>query len=42
MNETEFYAYHIVTRKRMHIGQMIPFKKINTILYITSFLKENN
>lgn len=27
MNETEFYAYHIVTRKRMHIGQMIPFKK---------------
>ncbi|AGE78195.1 TPA: DUF2441 domain-containing protein [Bacillus thuringiensis] len=27
MNEAEFYAYHIVTRKKMHIGQIILFNK---------------
>ena len=42
MNEAEFYAYHIVTRKKMHIGQIIPFNKNqhNTLYHF--FLKENN
>ena len=27
MNKAEFYAYHIVTRKKMSIGQIIHFDK---------------
>ncbi|MGG5735637.1 MULTISPECIES: DUF2441 domain-containing protein [Bacillus cereus group] len=30
MNESEFYAYHIVTRKEMKIGQIIQFDKNQT------------
>lgn len=30
MNEAEFYAYHIVTRKKMKIGQSIQFNKNQT------------
>ncbi|MED2175185.1 DUF2441 domain-containing protein, partial [Bacillus thuringiensis] len=27
MNEQGFFVYHIVTKKKMHIGQIIPFNK---------------
>ncbi|EEM83940.1 MULTISPECIES: DUF2441 domain-containing protein [Bacillus cereus group] len=27
MNEQEFFVYHIVTKKKMHIGQIIPVNK---------------
>ncbi|PHE89403.1 hypothetical protein COF80_01955 [Bacillus toyonensis] len=30
MNEAEFYAYHIVTKKKMNIGQIIHFDKNQT------------
>ncbi|MGW6149702.1 DUF2441 domain-containing protein [Bacillus mycoides] len=30
MNKAELYAYHIVTRKKMKIGQIIPFDKNET------------
>ncbi|CAM4274683.1 hypothetical protein BAMO111457_25720 [Bacillus mobilis] len=30
MNKQEFYAYHIVTRKKMKMGQIIHFEKNQT------------
>lgn len=35
MNEAEFYAYHIVTRKKCISDKSFLLTKINTILYIT-------
>ena len=40
MNEAEFYAYHIVTRKKCISDKSFLLTKINTILYITSFERE--
>ncbi|MEX0137447.1 DUF2441 domain-containing protein [Bacillus nitratireducens] len=41
MNESEFYAYHIVTRKEMKIGQIIQFDKNQTnTLYHFFFERE--
>ncbi|EJR61780.1 hypothetical protein IIO_02688 [Bacillus cereus VD115] len=41
MNEAEFYAYHIVTKKKMNIGQIIHFDKNQTnTLYHFFFERE--
>lgn len=41
MNKAEFYAYHIVTRKTMSIGQIIHFDKNQTnTLYHFFFERE--
>ncbi|HDR4734096.1 TPA: DUF2441 domain-containing protein [Bacillus cereus] len=41
MNEAEFYAYHIVTRRKMNIGQIIHFNKNqHNTLYHFFFEKE--
>ncbi|GAB6457495.1 DUF2441 domain-containing protein [Bacillus luti] len=41
MHEAEFYAYHIVTRKKMSIGQIIHFDKYQTnTLYRFFFERE--
>lgn len=42
MNEAEFYAYHIVTKKKMNTGQIIHFDKNQTNTLYHFFLKENN
>ncbi|TCW53594.1 uncharacterized protein DUF2441 [Bacillus thuringiensis] len=42
MNDTEFYVYHIVTRKKMNIGQIIHFdKNQNNTLYRFFFEREH-
>lgn len=41
MNEQGFFVYHIVTRKKMKIGQIIQFNKIKQIPYSTSFEREH-
>ncbi|PHD54353.1 hypothetical protein COF67_00270 [Bacillus toyonensis] len=42
MNEAEFYAYHIVTKKKMNIGQIIHFDKNQTnTLYHFFFEREH-
>ncbi|CAM5714288.1 hypothetical protein SAFG77S_10092 [Streptomyces afghaniensis] len=38
----EFTAYHIVTNKKMKLGQIINFDEHQKILYTISFLKKNN
>ncbi|HDR4317062.1 TPA: DUF2441 domain-containing protein, partial [Bacillus anthracis] len=41
MNEAAFYAYHIVTRRKMNIGQIIHFNKNqHNTLYHFFFEKE--
>ena len=41
MNNAKFYAYHIVTRKEMKIGQIIQFDKDQTnTLYHFFFERE--
>ncbi len=41
MNEAKFYAYHIVTKRKMNIGQIIHFNKNqHNTLYHFFFEKE--
>ncbi len=38
----ELYVYHLVTRKKMSVGQIINFDKKQKTPYIAASLKGNN
>jgi hypothetical protein len=42
MGENDLYVYHIVTRNKMNLGQVIYFDNDQKTRYTASFLKRNN
>lgn len=42
MEENELYVYHLVTKKKMSLGQIISFDDNQKTPYIISFLRKND